>query len=144
MKKYHKILVAFDGSDLSVKALNEAIAMAKENEALEIDVVTALNPTAQISSAVVYASILNELRKEAVDMLKGIREKLDVQLPNHKVKTMVLEGNPGNEIVKYADEHNRDLIIMGSRGLNGLREWFLGSVSHAVLQRSHCPVLIIK
>ncbi|WP_371017570.1 universal stress protein [Pseudalkalibacillus sp. JSM 102089] len=144
MKKYNKILVAFDGSDLSVKALNDAIAMAKENDSLEIDVVTALNPTAQISSAVVYASILNELRKEAVDMLKGISEKLDVQLPNHKVKTMVLEGNPGNEIVKYADEHNRDLIIMGSRGLNGLREWFLGSVSHTVLQRSHCPVLIIK
>ncbi|WP_347550962.1 universal stress protein [Pseudalkalibacillus hwajinpoensis] len=144
MKKYNKVLVAIDGSDLSIKALNEAIAMAKENPSLEVDVVTALNPTAQISSAVVYASILNELRKEAVDMLKGISEKLEVQLPNHKVKTIVLEGNPGNEIVKYADENNRDLIIMGSRGLNGLREWFLGSVSHSVLQRAHCPVLIIK
>ena len=144
MKKYSKILVAFDGSELSIKALNEAIAMGKENEALEIDVVTALNPTAQISSALVYASILNELRKEAVDMLAGISEKLSVQLPNHKVKTKVLEGNPGNEIIEYADENDRDLIIMGSRGLNGLREWFLGSVSHAVLQRSHCPVLIVK
>ncbi|WP_273849991.1 universal stress protein [Guptibacillus spartinae] len=144
MKKYSKILVAFDGSELSVKALNEAIAMGKENEALEIDVVTALNPTAQISSALVYASILNELRKEAVDMLEGISEKLSVQLPNHKIKTKVLEGNPGNEIVEYADENDRDLIIMGSRGLNGIREWFLGSVSHAVLQRSHCPVLIVK
>lgn len=144
MRKYTNVLVAFDGSDLSMKALNEAIAMAKENPTLQIDVVTALNPTAQISSAVVYASILNELRKEAVDLLKEISEELHEQLPNHVVRTMVLEGNPGNEIVKYADEHERDLIIMGSRGLNGLREWFLGSVSHAVLQRSHCPVLIIK
>ncbi|TKD72021.1 universal stress protein [Pseudalkalibacillus hwajinpoensis] len=144
MRKYTNVLVAFDGSDLSMKALNEAVAMAKENPTLQIDVVTALNPTAQISSAVVYASILNELRKEAVDLLKEISEELHEQLPNHVVRTMVLEGNPGNEIVKYADEHERDLIIMGSRGLNGLREWFLGSVSHAVLQRSHCPVLIIK
>ncbi|MBN8210346.1 universal stress protein [Bacillus sp. NTK071] len=144
MKKYTNVLVAFDGSDLSMKALNEAIAMAKENPTLQIDVVTALNPTAQISSAVVYASILNELRKEAVDLLKQISEELHEQLPNHVVRTMVLEGNPGNEIVQYADEHERDLIIMGSRGLNGLREWFLGSVSHTVLQRSHCPVLIIK
>ncbi|MDP4550653.1 universal stress protein [Alkalihalobacillus macyae] len=144
MRKYTNVLVAYDGSDLSMKALNEAIAMAKENPALQIDVVTALNPTAQISSAVVYASILNELRKEAVDLLKVVSDELHEQLPNQVVRTMVLEGNPGNEIVKYADDHERDLIIMGSRGLNGLREWFLGSVSHAVLQRSHCPVLIIK
>ncbi|WP_394172858.1 universal stress protein [Guptibacillus hwajinpoensis] len=144
MRKYTNVLVAYDGSDLSMKALNEAITMAKENPALQIDVVTALNPTAQISSAVVYASILNELRKEAVDLLKVVSDELHEQLPNHVVRTMVLEGNPGNEIVKYADDHERDLIIMGSRGLNGLREWFLGSVSHAVLQRSHCPVLIIK
>ena len=144
MRKYTNVLVAYDGSDLSMKALNEVMTMAKENPALQIDVVTALNPTAQISSAVVYASILNELRKEAVDLLKEVSDELNEQLPNHVVRTMVLEGNPGNEIVKYADEHERDLIIMGSRGLNGLREWFLGSVSHAVLQRSHCPVLIIK
>ncbi|MDQ0483558.1 universal stress protein [Guptibacillus hwajinpoensis] len=144
MRKYTNVLVAYDGSDLSMKALNEAITMAKENPALQIDVVTALNPTAQISSAVVYASILNELRKEAVDLLKVVSDELHEQLPNHVLRTMVLEGNPGNEIVKYADDHDRDLIIMGSRGLNGLREWFLGSVSHAVLQRSHCPVLIIK
>ncbi|KMM39006.1 universal stress protein [Guptibacillus hwajinpoensis] len=144
MRKYTNVLVAYDGSDLSMKALNEAITMAKENPALQIDVVTALNPTAQISSAVVYASILNELRKEAVDLLKVVSDVLYEQLPNHVVRTMVLEGNPGNEIVKYANDHERDLIIMGSRGLNGLREWFLGSVSHAVLQRSHCPVLIIK
>lgn len=144
MRKYTNVLVAYDGSELSMEALNEAMTMAKENPALQIDVVTALNPTAQISSAVVYASILNELRKEAVDLLKEVSDELHEQLPNHVVRTMVLEGNPGNEIVKYADEHERDLIIMGSRGLNGLREWFLGSVSHAVLQRSHCPVLIIK
>ncbi|TLS37958.1 universal stress protein [Pseudalkalibacillus caeni] len=144
MNGYTKLLVAFDGSELSEKAYRVALNMAKENDAVELDVVTALNPTAQISSAVVYANILNELRKDAVEMMTEMKERLNEDLPDHKTKTMVLEGNPGDEIVTYADVNQIDLIIMGSRGLGGIKEFFLGSVSHNVLQRSHCPVLIIK
>lgn len=144
MKQFSKVLVAFDGSELSVKALNEAIVMAENNPEFQLDVVTALNPTAQISSAVIYASVLSELRKDAVDMLNEVNEELANKLPNHTTRTMVLEGNPGEEIVKYADEHGFEMIIMGSRGLSGIKELFLGSVSHNVLQRANCPVLVIK
>ncbi|MCA0987677.1 universal stress protein [Guptibacillus algicola] len=144
MKQYNRVLVAFDGSELSVKALDEAIKMAEENPDLHLDIITALNPTAQISSAVIYASVLNELRRDAVNMLNEVSEKVTERIPDHVTKTMVLEGNPGEELVNYADENHCDLIVMGSRGLSGIKEIFLGSVSHNVLQRANCPVLVIK
>ncbi|MCZ8514788.1 universal stress protein [Paenibacillus filicis] len=54
------------------------------------------------------------------------------------------EGDAGKEIVKYSEEAGCDLIVMGSRGLSGLREWWLGSVSHHVMQHTKRLVLIVK
>lgn len=54
------------------------------------------------------------------------------------------EGDAGKEIVKYCEEAGCDLIVMGSRGLSGLKEWWLGSVSHYVSQHTKRSVLIVK
>lgn len=59
-------------------------------------------------------------------------------------ETKVIRGEPGPSIVKYANENNYDLIIVGSRGLNVLQEMVLGSVSHKVAKRANCPVMIVK
>ncbi len=53
------------------------------------------------------------------------------------------EGPAYKVILEHAKENNSDLIIMGSRGLSGVKE-YLGSVSHYVVQHSSVPVLIIK
>ena len=60
------------------------------------------------------------------------------------VHTEVLnETNIGVQIVAYAAGHNIDLVIMGSRGLGGLRG-ILGSVSSFVLKEAQVPVLVVK
>jgi len=46
--------------------------------------------------------------------------------------------------VKYANEQKVDVVVIGSRGLNTLQEVVLGSVSHKVMKRVHCPALIVK
>jgi SulP family sulfate permease len=51
---------------------------------------------------------------------------------------------PGPTIVKYVNENNFDVVVMGSRGLNAIQEFVLGSVSHKVAKRANCPVLIVK
>jgi nucleotide-binding universal stress UspA family protein len=61
-----------------------------------------------------------------------------------RYETKILHGEPGPEIVKYANENKVDLIVLGSRGLNALQELVLGSVSHKVAKRAHCPVMIVK
>lgn len=48
------------------------------------------------------------------------------------------------KIVKYANDQKVDIVVIGSRGLNALQEMVLGSVSHKVMKRAHCPALIVK
>ena len=58
-------------------------------------------------------------------------------------RTFLKSGFASRTILDHAEEHQCDLIVMGSRGLSGIRE-FLGSVSHFVVQQSPVPVLIVK
>ncbi|NJK52961.1 MAG: universal stress protein, partial [Leptolyngbyaceae cyanobacterium SU_3_3] len=55
-----------------------------------------------------------------------------------------LTGNPGREICQLASTWSADLILIGSRGLKGLKEMFLGSVSNYVTHHAPCSVLIIR
>jgi len=56
----------------------------------------------------------------------------------------MVEGRPSDEIVETAKEGNFDIVVMGSRGLGGIKEFFLGSVSDRVADEAACPVLIVK
>lgn len=55
-----------------------------------------------------------------------------------------LIGNPGRMICELADTWSADLILVGSRGLKGLKEMFLGSVSNYVTHHAPCSVLIVR
>ncbi|MGV2947877.1 universal stress protein, partial [Acinetobacter sp. AGC35] len=56
----------------------------------------------------------------------------------------LLQGSPAEVILKYAKQQEVDVIIIGSRGLGGIREFVLGSVSHNVVQSARIPVLVVK
>jgi nucleotide-binding universal stress UspA family protein len=60
-----------------------------------------------------------------------------------KVSTKFEKGEPDEKIVEIAKDGNFDIIVMGSRGLGG-RSSTLGSVSSKVIDKAHCPVLIVK
>lgn len=60
------------------------------------------------------------------------------------VQAVVQIGDPAQNIVQYSEEHPTDLIIIGNRGLSGLKKILLGSVSNYVLLRSQVPILIMK
>lgn len=142
---YSRILVAHDGSNLSEKALDMAITLAKQDDRIELDVVTVSNPPAitSMGSYGIYSQeLIDELKSSSESMLQKVKEKL-APLAN-KSTTSLLEGSPGKMIVDHAKKSNCDLIIMGSRGLSNLAELFLGSTSHYVVQRAHCPVIIAK
>lgn len=55
-----------------------------------------------------------------------------------------MEGRPSERIVEVAKEGKFDVIVMGSRGLGGIKGFFLGSVSDRVADEAACPVLIVK
>jgi len=66
----------------------------------------------------------------------------------HRVDTYfehhLLSGDPGSELVHFAERENIDLIVMGTHGRTGLTRLLMGSVAEAVVRRAPCPVLTLK
>ena len=56
----------------------------------------------------------------------------------------IAEGRPADEIVRYADDHRADVIVMGTHGRSGVPLFFMGSVAEKVVRTAHCPVLTVR
>jgi len=141
-----RIVVPFDGSELSMKALNTAVTFLKQDKKIELDVLMVVNVRAAVREHSLELVDIEQIRQDcfasADKTLREIKDQLRL-VPN-KIKTLALEGDPGNTIIEYCQDNNIDLVVMGSRGLSGIKELFLGSVSHHVVQKSSCPVMIVK
>jgi nucleotide-binding universal stress UspA family protein len=148
-----KILICTDGSESSQKALKEAAVIAQGCKVVETAVIHVHNPSLD-SAFPVYESITAEQMKnfqKMMDEQKKEREKIlskasnFLESKNIKNRTILKEGHPSNTIVNVAKEEGFDMIVMGSRGLGGLKKFFLGSVSNAVVQEAeNCSVLVVK
>ena len=138
---YQHILLAADGSDNSVRAANEAIKLAKcsPTSIIEVVVVTDFDKSKQ---DILHAQSSESLLLERKRKISNVEQLLKRELVPYKVT--FLKGAPGPEIIRYANEQQADLLVIGSRGLNGLQEMVLGSVSHKVMKRVQCPALIVK
>ncbi len=136
---YKHILLAVDGSENAVRAAKEAVKIASEDSLIEMVFVADFEKAkTDVLHAASSESLLLE-RKRKVTRVEEVLRKAGKQF-----KLTILHGTPGPEIVKYANEKQVDLVVIGSRGLNGLQEMVLGSVSHKVMKRVHCPALIVK
>ena len=156
---YTNILVPFDGSECSMRALATAIEMSTCDQPVDITVLQVTGMTDfDYSSFEVAARMAGwgELDEDQVETLRdnylsASREQMRKQvseyfesLPdNIDIKIIVKRGNPRDIICDYAKENEVDLIVMGRRGLSAIRA-ALGSVSTAVLRGTDLPVLVIK
>ncbi|MFD1019576.1 universal stress protein [Thalassobacillus hwangdonensis] len=141
-----KLLVAYDGSELSKKAVLEVKNQAVEAEDKEVHIVSVLEPNGPLTQPI----ISRDLRKEMMEEFNLEMEKIKQELGevNGRILTDVMisetEDNPGQAICAYAERENIDLILIGNRGLGNVKRFFLGSVSNNVVQHSPCPVLVMK
>ena len=138
---YKNILLASDGSENAVRAAREAVKLASHNKESIINVVYVVD----IEKS--KYDVLHSNSSEEIDIERRKKNSKVLQFLNEanvKYKTTILRGQPGREIVKYAKEQKVDIVVIGSRGLNTLQEMVLGSVSHKVMKRIHCPALIVK
>jgi nucleotide-binding universal stress UspA family protein len=141
---FSNVLVAYDGSELSKKALHYAYNLVKDHAAGNLHVVHVYQfPTIVLGEAILPtpASVDQEYSDQAQKILEETRSLLS----GYTSTTYVLkQGQTAFELLEYAKEQGCDLIVMGSRGLGGIKEFLLGSVSHQVAQESRVPVLIVK
>lgn len=138
-----KILVAVDGSDGADRALNMAQAIAAPSAETHVDLVYVVPiPLLDDNQAANFKSILDMMVADGRDLLAEAREK--VPEIADRTDTLIITGtNPATEIIKLIEKGEYDLMVIGSRGLSGIKA-YLGSVSHKVLNGSNVSVLIAK
>lgn len=139
-----KILVPIDGSEFSRKAMEKAKELGSPLNS-EITILNVIRPMYD------YKSVHNkEFHKEGERLL--LRES-NLLLEDSvaffedypgKIESLYKRGDPVDEIVKYAEEGNFDLVIMGSRGLGAFSRTLLGSISDKVIHHINTSVLIVK
>lgn len=138
------ILIAYDNTAGAEKALGLAADMAAGNDETHLDLVYVVPiPLLDSAQQANFKDILDMMIAEGEQILNDAIDKLDDDVAD-RTDAMILKGvNPATEIIKMADQGDYDLLIIGSRGLSGMKE-YLGSVSHKVLHSVDCPVLIAK
>lgn len=144
---YKKLLVPLDGSMQAGQAAEYAMELAKcmDSEVLFLHVIPALPPYENYQSqqkTETYQQIHNDLLIGGREIIEGAKE--DYSNENINTSFKILWGNPAMEICRLAKEENFDLIIMGNRGLGGVKGYLMGSVSNRVVRHASCPVMIVR
>jgi nucleotide-binding universal stress UspA family protein len=145
-----KILLATDGSEEAELALSTAIDLANStNSQLHVVTVGPWNPDPSYASH--EASLRWETYEQASEAIgKEVQEILDNQVRKIEEGGGTVQeahqrrGRKDEEIVRVAEEIGAGLIVMGSRGLGGLKRSLMGSVSDSVMRHAHCPVLVVR
>jgi len=139
-----RILVATDGSPSSVEAVAFGVELAGEHEA-ELVFVHVV-PVLDVVPVTGFGSMGGAFPHEPSAYDHGLLEEAAAVAGEHEIvsTTALLRGDTVDEIVAYADSHDVDLIVVGSRGHGGLASALLGSVSRGILGESKRPVLIVR
>ena len=138
-KGINKILVPLDGSNHSLKGLDKAIYLAELSKA-SITILSIITIYPTLAATVIdYKKYLTKKSEEFLNSATSKVEKKGIT-----VKKEILQGKASTEITKYAKKHNFDLIVIGSRGLDGIKAKLVGSVSNAVVQKADVPVFVVK
>ena len=142
-----KILLATDASEEAALAARTATDIADKTDS-ELHVVLVGLSAAYVGMgppeiADIPAPRQQELNEEAQRLLDAQVEQIKAD-GGTVVQAHLRIGRPGEQIVDSAEEIGAGLIVMGSRGLGGIRRLLLGSVSDSVVRHAHCPVLIVR
>jgi len=138
---YNKILVGYDGSENSKKALSVALEIAKNfNSCLEVVSAVHLPDFADIRDEIngIYEDARSYF-EAALNEVKELAEREGVE-----IHTKIVVGHTVETLIEIAKKDKVDLIVVGSRGLTGLKRYLLGSVSRGIVAYAPCSVLIVK
>jgi nucleotide-binding universal stress UspA family protein len=144
------ILVGFDGSENSYKALDFSLDLAEKYHA-QVLIVNVFQPPA-ISNVsdepLLYSgnaeAFIGDLRKIHRETLTKAVDKAKTLKPNLVISSELSEGEPAVQIVSMADEGRFSLIVIGHKSESRIREILLGGTCEKVAHLAHCPVLIVK
>ena len=138
-----KILTPVDFSETSQQALDHAIFMAKIFNA-KLHFVHIIEPVGYQFEMSKMMSLNDEIKKIAHDKLDELAASINAEHGIYKPEILVEAGNISSKIVDAADKIKADIIVMGTHGVSGFTEFFIGSNSYKVVTQSQCPVLTVQ
>jgi len=136
------LLIAYDGSDPAQNAVEHAIAEHADREMVLLSVI-------EVSGGATAAGI--DLVQEEVKEARGetkkrisaeLSDRLDDAGIEFEIETAV--GQPAREIVRYAEDHDVEHVVVGNHGRTGLSRVLLGSVAETVVRRASMPVTVVR
>ena len=134
----NKILVGFDGSEGSEKALNKAMMLLMDNGEL---ILLAVIPQPS-ENMLVDITAYEILKQKASNLIDNVIN--DIGTHDYAVRGIVEEGDVAAKIIDVANNENVDLILLGYRGQSELGVYPIGSIANKVVQYAHKPVMVVR
>jgi nucleotide-binding universal stress UspA family protein len=139
--EFTSILLPFDGSEFSKKALSHAYALAKD-EGSEITALYVIPRYEEMIGFMKTDSIKKSLYREAERIIELAKQSISCN--GVTLATAIEEGHAADKIVETANRMKNDLIVMGSYGWRGVNKAILGSTTERVIMNASCPILVVK
>ncbi|WP_339196870.1 universal stress protein [Paenibacillus sp. FSL P4-0176] len=137
-----RILVAVDGSDHAHKALEQVLILAEDMKQPPSLLIVHVNPAISINEPALGVDLEARIAEEGQHIIEPVTNQLSGREVAYE--TLLIAGDPVNEICRVARERDCGMIVMGTGGKGMLAEMIVGSVSHGVLKHAECPVLTVK
>jgi len=140
---YKHILLPLDGSELADQALSHAIALAECFQA-ELILLRVLKPLAK--NLDLPAALVRNAEETTRKLVREYLEQVaaGVREIGISVRVVTVDGYPHEEIVRFAETEQVDLIVISTRGQSGLSRWLMGSVADRVARGVSIPVLLVR
>lgn len=137
-----KIIVAYDGSTFSQKAIDKAVELAKKEET-EIICVNVIEEYCPIGLTEIDCTIVREMQtKESNAITANALEEFKKAGVNARV--VIETGSPAEMIIEVAKREGADMIIAASHGKHGAKKFAFGSATARLIEHSPVPVLVVK
>lgn len=138
-----------DGSEQSQKALEKASLIAAGCNVDDVAIIHVYEeklPDIEVYSSEAIERYMQVIEENKIEMKKILENALKIfEEKGIKARTILKEGHPAETIVEVGCGEEFDFIVIGSRGLGGLKKALLGSVSNAVVQQTEkCSVIVVR
>ena len=142
--EYKHVLIGTDGGELMAPVYEHGAYLARLTGAT-VHVVCVLDATGSVHQIDSWEYMHDVLLVEGKEALANGKTQLAAYgIQGERVVATVLEGRPAEELAKYAEDHNINLIIIGSHGSRGLNRPLIGSVADKIIRVANVPVLVIR
>ena len=145
---FKSILVPFDGSPGAEKALRTAVGLSASWGNVPLTILTVYRHHSLLEAS--FSMVRPDDPGNLDDIMRGHAtevaergKRIATEQGCETVRGFVAPGPTARTIVKFSEEHDNDLIVIGSRGLGSIEGYLLGSVSHKVTGLSDRPVLVV-